>query len=253
MLRYDYETVTEGRKTTVAEEKKKNRRGYHLMLFTDKKVGGVNQLGIGSTFINTLGILIVLVLITTVTGWKISSDTCRKLETEKEELSAQVTVLEDEVARITASNTELSNKVTILSNMVNTKVEEQNAIREESDAAHFPEGFPLSSSASMSPDENDPNTVIFVSNAGTSVIASGAGQVTEVIPDPDYGYCIKIDHQNGYVTEYYLSSTPLIKEGDEVLQGAILSLVESNKSKIAYKVYLDGEQIDPMDIIKIDG
>ena len=50
-----------------------------------------------------------------------------------------------------------------------------------------------------------------------------------------------------------MSSTPLIKEGDSVLQGAILALVESKDTKLAYKMYQDGQQIDPMDVIKIDG
>ena len=209
--------------------------------------------GIGSAFINTLGIIVVAALVVTMIGWNLNAGAKHRLTAENEELKAQVGSLEEEMDSLTMTNNELNNKVTILSNTVNTKVEQQNAIQEEADAAHYPEGFPLSSSASMSSDEADPNTVIFVSNAGTSIIAAGAGTVTEVIPDADYGYCIKIDHENGYVTEYYLASAPLIKEGDAVLQGAILSLVESDKSKLAYKVYKDGEQIDPMDIIRIDG
>ena len=83
--------------------------------------------------------------------------------------------------------------------------------------------------------------------------AAGDGVVLEVIPDVDYGYCIRIDHQNGYITEYYTSSTPLIKEGDSVLQGAILALVEGKNAKLIYKIYQDGKQIDPMEVIKIDG
>lgn len=237
----------------MSEENKKHGRDYHLILFTNNKDGGVNQMGIGRGIVNAFLIIVTALLIVTITGWVLNSNIRKSAQSENETLHAEVEQLNEEVARLTTQNEELSNKVTILSDTVNTKVEEQNAIQQEADEAHFPGGFPLSSSASYTTDDDDPDTVFFTSNEGTSIIATGAGKVVEVIPDNDYGHCIKIDHLNGYVTEYYLASTPLIKEGDEVLQGAILSLVESNKQKIAYKVYYEGKQIDPFTIIKIDG
>ncbi len=236
------------------KKKVKNRREYHLMLFIDnKKDGGVHQMGINSILIEIIGIVIAVALLTTIIGWGVNSHIRQNVTAERDALAAQVEDLSAQVEALTSENATLADKVTILSNTVNTKVELETAAQEESDAAHYPQGFPLSSSASMTTSEDDPKCLIFSCSEGTSVISAGDGVVLEVLPDTDYGYCIRIDHQNGYISEYYLSATPLIKEGDAVLQGAILALVESKDSKLAYKIYKDGDQIDPMEVIKIDG
>lgn len=235
-------------------KKKKDRTEYHLMLFVDnKKDGGVHQMGINRIVIEVVAAVIAAILVVTISGWAVNSSVRKNVTAEKEALEQKTEELSAEVEQLKAENTSLSDKVTILSNTVNTKVELETAAQEESEAAHFPQGFPLSSSASMTTSEDDPKCLLFSCSEGTSVISAGDGKVLEVLPDADYGYCIRIDHENGYITEYYMSSTPLIKEGDSVLQGAILALVESKDTKLAYKMYQDGQQIDPMDVIKIDG
>ncbi|MCR5596264.1 MAG: peptidoglycan DD-metalloendopeptidase family protein [Lachnospiraceae bacterium] len=239
---------------TPSSQKKKDKKEYHLMLFVDnKKEGGVHQVSIGRGFVRTAAILIALALGISILGWVINNSLRKAYKADNETLNAQVSELSSQVETLTAENTALSDKVTILSNTVNTKVQQENEVQEESDAAHYPSGFPLSASASMTVSEENPNCLIFSCSEGTSIISTGAGKVIEVLPDTDYGYCIRIDHENGYVTEYYTSSTPLIKEGDEVLQGAILALVEGNNTKLAYKMSQDGKEIDPMEVIKIDG
>ena len=235
-------------------KKKKDRTEYHLMLFVDnKKDGGVHQMGINRIVIEVVAAVIAAILVVTISGGAVNSSVRKNVTAEKEALEQKTEELSAEVEQLKAENTSLADKVTILSNTVNTKVELETAAQEESDAAHFPQGFPLSSSASMTTSEDDPKCLLFSCGEGTSVISAGDGKVLEVLPDADYGYCIRIDHENGYITEYYMSSTPLIKEGDSVLQGAILALVESKDTKLAYKMYQDGQQIDPMDVIKIDG
>lgn len=238
---------------TTQKKKRERKTEYHLMLFVDKKDGMIRQLGIESIIVEIVAAIIAIALIVTIVGWSVNSNKRKAAELSNETLTARVEELQNSVDTLTAENTELSNKVTILSDTVNIKVEQETAVQEEIETARYPEGFPLSTSASMREDEDNPNCVIFTCNAGSSIIATGAGTVLEVLPDPDYGYCIRIDHNNGYITEYYSSSTPLIKEGDEVLEGGILALVENNDSKLVYKMFLNDEQIDPMTVIKIDG
>lgn len=249
------ENIQSATEETTAESgnKKKRKTEYHLMLFIDKADGGIHQMGIGRWFIELVAGILALVLIVTIAGWSINSHYRKVYSDDNFILNAKIEELETKVGELTTENASLSDKVNILSNTVNTKVEQENAIQEEVEAVHYPEGFPLSASASMSADENDIKCIIFSGNEGSSIIASGAGKVIEVLPDPDWGYCIRIDHDNGYVTEYYNGSTPLIKEGDEVTQGAILAVIEKDHTKLAYKIKLDDEQIDPMTIIKIDG
>lgn len=240
-------------KTENEQSARKRKRDYHLMLFVDNEKGEIQQMGIGRIFIEVLAAVIVIILAVAIVGWSVNAGKRKTAEAEVASLTKQIEEMNVQIADLSAENSELSNKVTILSETVNTKVEKENSIQKESDAAHMPEGFPLSASASMSTDEEDPNTVRFTCSEGASIIAAGAGTVIETIPDNDYGYCVRIDHGNGYVSEYYGSAVPLVKNGDEVIQGSILAMVEGKDAKLAYKIFLDDKPVDPMTIIKIDG
>lgn len=232
---------------------RRRKWNYHLMLLADNVKGEFKQIGIDRIFVEILAAIVVIALAVTITGWVVSSNKYEKEAQVTAELTAQNESLNGQIEELTAENDELNNKVSILSDTVNAKVEQENSAQQESDEAHMPEGFPLTAAASMTTDENDSNTLIFTHSEGASIIATGAGTVTEVSPDADYGYLVKIDHGNGYVTEYYGASEPLVKKGDEVITGSILAMVENKDSKVAYRVYKDDQPIDPTTIIKIDG
>ena len=82
------------------------------------------------------------------------------------------------------ANQELTNKVAILSDTVNQKVEEEAAIEAQEAEKTIPKGFPLSGTATVT--EANANEaagegaiyipmVIFEASAGTNVIAAGSG------------------------------------------------------------------------------
>ena len=232
---------------------RKRKRDYHLMLFIDNEKGEIQQMGIGRLFIEIVaGVLAVLLIMTTV-GWCVNSSIRKRVQTENATLTEQAEQLQASVEELSATNDELSNKIVILSDTVNTKVVAETVQAKVDEEAHLPEGFPLSSSASMANDEENPNVVLFNCSSGANVISAGAGIVIEVVPNADYGNCVRVDHDNGYITEYYNSSTPVVREGDEVLEGSILYVVEEGSDKLAYKVIYEGKEIDPMSIIRIDG
>lgn len=235
------------------DNSRKRKRDYHLMLFIDNEKGEINQMGISRIFVEVLAAIVAVALIVSIVGWSVNSSAKKELTKTNKELSTRVEELTTQVGTLSATNEELNNKITILSDTVNTKVEQEVTQRKEDDTAHMPEGFPLSSSASMKNDENDNKIIVFTCSSGANIIAAGAGTVTSVLPDTEYGYCVQIDHENGYITEYYNPSTPLVKEGNQVLEGSILYVVEDGSDKMIYKMYHDGEQIDPMEVIKIDG
>ena len=112
-----------------------------MILFVDRKDGGVDQMGIGRGPV--LGFLIVMavVIIVCAIGWKVNSKARKVAEEENASLNTQIEELNSQITDLTNANNELSNKVTILSDTVNSKVEEQNAIKQEVDEAHFPGGF----------------------------------------------------------------------------------------------------------------
>jgi len=231
----------------------KRRWKYHLMLLADNDNGEIKQIGIDQILVEILAAIILIALIVTVTGWVVSSNNYQKAAQTNIDLTAKNEELTGQVSDLTATNSELTNKVEILGETVKTKVEQESNIQKESDEAHLPEGFPISASASMTTDENNANIVLFTCSAGANIIATGAGTVIEISPDSDYGHVIKIDHGNGYTTEYYGSSEPLVRKGDDVIPGSILAIIGDKNSKVAYRVYKEGQPIDPMSIIKIDG
>lgn len=232
---------------------RKRKRDYHLMLFIDNEKGEIQQMGIGRLFIEIVAGIIAAILVVALVGWIANSAVKNKVKEENKTLATQVEELTAQVEELTAENSSLNDKITILSDTVNSKVEQENAQQKEVEEAHLPEGFPLSASASMKTDEEDANTILFSCSSGSNIISAGAGTIIEVIPDATYGNCVRIDHKNGYITEYYNSSTPLVREGDEVIEGSILYVVEDGSDTMAYRVSLDDKPIDPMDIIKIDG
>ena len=231
----------------------KRKWNYHLMVLADNDSGEIKQIGIDRIFVEILAVIVVAAIAVSVVGWVVTSNKYKDAVKSNTEMTAKNEELTNQVTDLTAANNELTNKVSILSDTVNTKVEQEKTMQKESDESHLPEGFPLSASASMTSDENDANTVLFTCSEGASIIATGAGTVIETSPDNDYGHVIKIDHGNGYITEYYGASDSLVRKGDEVITGSILAMVEGKNSKVAYRVYKDDKPIDPMTIIKIDG
>ena len=64
---------------------------------------------------------------------------------------------------------------------------------------------------------------------------------------------LKLDFGNGYESEYLLKDKPQVNEGDRVSRGNTLFTVTTDVTTLSYRVYFNGEVINPMDVIKIDG
>lgn len=59
----------------------------------------------------------------------------------------------------------------------------------------------------------------------TAIMAAGAGKVTKAGWNGDYGYCVIIDHGNGYSTLYAHASKVCVSVGQTVEQGETIALV----------------------------
>lgn len=101
-------------------------------------------------------------------------------------------------------------------------------------------------------DENIP-AVRFMCDVDTKVVAAGDGVVISANSDLTNECEIVIDHGNGYISMYHGYIVPFIGEGDEVSKGTSIGLINEVNSKFEYKVTLDGEYIDPMDVMNING
>ena len=174
---------------------------------------------------------------------------------------ATIEKLEEEITKLNNENEALSDKILILSETVNEKAEVVQAIEERS----IPTGFPLSVAADIV--EKDEQVEIdgeistrplleFTAPNGTFVLAAGDGVVSYVTQEVNYGWEVKIDHGNGYVTSYRTSVEPIVKVGDEMARGGLLYEMKSEDDdppKFAYQIAKDEEYIDPTEILEING
>lgn len=233
----------------------KAKTGYHMMLFLDGKDGQIRQMGVSQKTMNFIVILVLLLIIIPFIGWKLTQDKAYKLQGQLNVMTAKYEATEQQRSELETQNGELTKKVTVLSDTVNEKVKQENQQVKEETIAHMPTGFPLSSSASMekSEDEKTPYRMIFTASEDSSVIASGEGVVEEITSDDKYANKILIDHDNGYKSVYYNDGSPMVKEGDKVVTSSVLFVIGDKNQKVGYEILKDGENVDPMEVIKIDG
>ncbi len=233
--------------------RRKRKTNYMLMLFMDSKEGRIRQMGFGPLLVESvvfIGLTVVVVLAV------ICYRSDKKIEVLSEETERQkqnIEELTEEKADLVSLREELMNKVTILSDTINQKVEEEEALEQERAQAHMPVGFPLSSSASLEEAEGENPMVKLTGSEGSSVIASADGLVISITTDSGYLHCIKIDHGNGYNSIYRNDGDVMVKEGDEIVRGAILYVIGEDNTELGYQIMYEEKYIDPMGLINIDG
>lgn len=240
--------------------KRKRKTNYTLMLFVDSKEGRIRQMGIGPTLIESVSVTVlavIVVLLLLCFGFKHRINT---LEAERaadmetiEGQAADILKLQEENADLIDLREELTDKVIILSDTINMKVEAEEEQEQMRAQTHMPVGFPMSASASLEESAGEDPMVKLNGTAGNSIIASADGTVVSITTDSSYLHCIKIDHGNGYNSIYRNDGDVMIKEGDEVVRGAILYVIGEDNTELGYQITYDDKYIDPMDLINIDG
>lgn len=233
--------------------KRRRRFNYTVMVFADSREGKIKQLRIDpevieALFVILLTVIIFLGVINNRRGGEIAALE-KKIEMQVETIQA----LEQENGSLTLLHDELTQKVTILSDTVNQKVEKEAAQEEEEAQAHMPIGFPMTSSASIQEADTEEPMVILNGSEGNSIVTSGAGVVLSVSTDSAYLHCIKIDHGNGYVSIYRNDGEVMVREGDEVVRGSILYVIGEENKELGYQVTKDEKYVEPMELFNIDG
>ncbi|MCI9316201.1 MAG: M23 family metallopeptidase [Lachnospiraceae bacterium] len=226
---------------------------HAYMLFMDSKDGRVRQMWIGSALIESIFLIAFVAVVVLAVICSRNSKKIDLLEEETAKQQEEIVKLTEENADLVSLREELTDKVTILSDTINQKVEEEEAMEEARARAHMPVGFPMSSSASLAEAEGE-NPMVKLSGAeGASIIAAADGTVVSITTDSGYLHCIRIDHGNGYNSIYRNDGDAMVKEGDEVVRGAILYVIGEENTELGYQITYDEKYIDPMDLINIDG
>ncbi|MBO4981905.1 MAG: peptidoglycan DD-metalloendopeptidase family protein [Lachnospiraceae bacterium] len=243
-------------------QKKHKRKENHVLIVTSDAVdANVKQYRFGQKTLQAV-IFILCVIIGGLIGcfifegqiWQVADarlDTVRK---ENEEYLAAIAVLKEEKSALEAKVEELDQKIQILSNTVNEKVQNETELKQQLEKQKLPTEFPLTGSASMEESsENDHPICIFKASVGTTVVSTANGTVTAVNDDVDYGHSVWIDHGNGYVTIYKNKGDVVVQAGDSVVQGTTLFIIGEDNDKLGYQIMQDGAYIDPMDVLAING
>lgn len=246
------------------KKKKKKRHHYILLCVSDAPKAKVKKYKFSIARINFLKVITAILFILLL-GYVLFTSYHNTITLSNETtLRQKVSDLEKEKTDLITQNAELTEKVAILSETVNQKMLEEKALQEK----NMPTGFPLSGTADMQEMEEEVELsngkdevrplILFEAEDGIFAVAAGAGIITEVEMDLEYGYRIRIDHGNGYETIYRNGTEPKVKPGDEVARNALLfELKEDDDNELAdimaYQILKDGKYIVPTEILEING
>ena len=190
----------------------------------------------------------------------------KEYETEISNLKQKVTLLAEHVtienenknieeAKKNPVGIPVSGQATIISEPKEDETEPEEPEEQQSFWAQYSyeEKDPHTDPVSFEDGLMNPYTLEISVNKGAKIIATGNGVVSEISTDDIYGYIVKVNHQNGYVTVYRYSEAPKVNQGDEVLKGQMLFEVTKNKGTLAYHILYENTYINPFDVIEISG
>ncbi|MBR5265607.1 MAG: peptidoglycan DD-metalloendopeptidase family protein [Clostridia bacterium] len=97
------------------------------------------------------------------------------------------------------------------------------------------------------------NAIDIATASGTPIVAADGGTVTLAKWNGNYGYCVVIDHGNGYTTLYAHSSKLLVSKGQKVAKGEKIALVgstgRSTGPHLHFEVKKNGRNINPYNVL----
>ena len=243
--------------------KKKKKANYVLLLVSDSPTEKVKKIKLTKARVNFVKLVIILFFVALLGYVGFTSYYNTIVISREAALTARIKELEEAKALLEEEKVQLTDKVTILSKTINEKVDAERVQEEK----NMPKGFPLSGSANMEETEETIETddgeeirplILFDADGSVGVVSAGAGTVSFVDMDNEYGYQVHIDHGNGYVTIYRSGTEPKVSQGDEVARGALLYEMEEDDDndladQMAYQVTKNGEYIMPTDVLEING
>ncbi len=235
-------------------KRKHKRKVSRVVIFTSDAVDAkARQLKIHPWIINLL-LFICCILVGGAIGYVANeSEIWDRVQESIVLKDADIGALEEENSLLLAEIETLTEKITVLSETVNQKVQDAESLKEELAGQSMPTGFPLTGSASIEEITEGEPMCIFNGTPDITIIATASGVVTAIEDDEAYGHKITIDHGNGYVTIYRNSGDSKVKVGEGVAKGTTLYIIGANNTKLGYQVSLDGTLINPMDILSISG
>ncbi|MCD7836195.1 MAG: peptidoglycan DD-metalloendopeptidase family protein [Lachnospiraceae bacterium] len=235
--------------------KRHKRKLNHIVIVTSNSTDvGMRQFLLKPGLLWTV-ILTLCIIIGVLIGYFLyEAKIWQTVSARNDEQLRQIAELDEQKRALETEVETLQQHVQILSDTVNEKVQSEAELTAQIENQSMPTEFPLTGSASMEESLDGENPIcIFQASEGTTVIAAASGVVTAVNDDEEYGHSVVIDHGNGYVTIYRNQGETNIKTGDSVVQGTTLYIITNDNVKFGYQMMLDGEYINPVDMLAING
>jgi murein DD-endopeptidase MepM/ murein hydrolase activator NlpD len=165
--------------------------------------------------------------------------------------------LQTQYDELTIRNEELSEQVQVLSDAINKRGMEDEALAKAEEESRIPRGFPVTGSVTEADAPEEDNTLsmaVYYNASETSVIvATAKGTVLSVRQNVYDNYEVQIDHGNGYVTIYTNAGYPMMEEGVEVLKGTPIFFIGEENTLVKYQVSFEGGLINAYDVMNIEG
>ena len=247
------------------ESKKHKRKTNHVVIVTsDAADASVKQFRIQPWMVWVV-VVVACVLIGTGLGYMIYEDQIWSVANAKideyknqtkeleKQLKEQIEQAESEKSTYENEIEQLNEKLTIMSDTINQKVEEVDELSGQLEELYEPTMLPLTGAAKIEEiTEGDP-LCKFSASEGALVVATASGTVTEIIEESEYGYKVSVDHGNGYVSVYRNQALPKVKQGDNIMQGATIFVVGEDNLTLGYQITKEGAYINPMEMMEIEG
>ena len=234
---------------------KKEKVRYHVLFVPDKDTQAVK-------FSVSLGVLVIFfmaVVFVTITALSYCFIVAGELEESNLQvlkLKGQLDELSGQNAAMQVENEELQEKVVILSDTVNGKVQKEQEREAEIAKSYIPTGYPVKGSASYSESETelDGNPIaVFQASPGVSVIATANGEVSSIAGDDAVGFIVMVNHGNGYYSVYRNGTSPKVKEGETVTNTTVLFDMEAGHETLGYQMIENERFIDPLSLMETYG
>ena len=265
-----------------SEKHNKKKFNYTIMIVSDSPDGRIKPLCLGPTFVKIFSAVIALILVIAVCVATYHSSARDKAQESKLSLQKKVQQLTDENKQLTAENAELNEKIILLSDTVNQKMANEEALAAKEEEKKIPSGFPLagtgviveSSETQKNQSDSDEeaevdaqeqngeeaeeiketNPIVVMSAAlGTQIIATADGEVTAADADPLFGYRIEITHESGYISIYRTLSNPEVALGDKIERGHTLFRFQAAEQLLGYQIMKENAYIDPLEMMEMYG
>lgn len=236
------------------QRRKHKRKMNHVVIVTsDAADANVKQFRIRPWILHII-ILVLCVIIGTMIGFfSYEENIWEAANLKAQEQQQALDALEEEKLQLEAQVETLNDKIQILSETVNQKVQTENELSAQLEKQSIPTEFPLTSSAAMSEAAEGDPMCIFTASVGSTVVATASGSVIAVNDDEVYGHNVCVDHGNGYTTIYRNQGEATVKQGDSVVQGTTLFVIGEENTMLGYQMMKDGAYINPMEMLAISG